>query len=146
MKKGKKKIRVSEIVSLVFGNWLLLACLVSAFFGWWAVFCPSGDQACLNSARYVGMLAMFGSGHSILLWLAFSIYAIITGDPSENRKTAALRFGLITSDTLIVIWLITLFIIPKNSFIFITFVCASLITADVLYVRTARSSLPKNKA
>lgn len=130
----QRKIRVSEVFSLIFGNTLLITCAISACWHWSYVFCSNYD--CQHSSSIYGWLAMLASILPFIPYPLFTIYAVASAKASEKARTDILLLCMLLVIALAIAWVIAEFI---GSFIassiIATLLCCVLIITDILYAR-----------
>lgn len=129
------KIRVPELFSLIFGNGLLVTCTFSLFWYWKYILCGKYDNGCHTAAILYAVLSAFVCILPLLLWVIFTIYAVVSNKKTDNRRTTALRFALFSMPCLLLVWIIAAFISSYALPITATLLCIILMIMDILYVR-----------
>lgn len=129
------KVRISEIFSLIFANWLLVSCTVFSYWCWKGVLCTKSDYGCQYFTGFKQFLSMIGCVLPLLLWLIFMIYAVVCDKELKNRRIGAFRFALLSLLCLLLVWIIIAFITSEAILIVATLLCLILVITDILYVR-----------
>lgn len=129
------KVRVSEVFSLIFGNSLLIAGAVYIYWGWKGALCAEGDYGCQNITVFSQFLSILGCVLPLVLWVIFTIYAVVSDKELENKRTDALCFSLLAALCLLLVWIITAFITGYAVLIVATLLCLILVITDILYAR-----------
>lgn len=128
-------VRVSEGLSMVFGNWLLVACVLSLCWYRGSTLCPERDISCFNNAAFFMVLSAFACVMPLLLWIIFTIYAVASNKEPGNKRIGALRFALIAMPCLFLVWAIAAFITDYQISVTAIALCLVLAVTDILYVR-----------
>lgn len=129
------KVRVSEAFSLVFGNWLLITCVFSLYWYWDSMSCPESAHGCATEALFYAVLSAFACIMPMLLWIIFTVYAVVSNKGTENKRMGALRFALVAMPCLLLSWGIAAFVTSYTILVVATLLCLVLIIIDILYVR-----------
>lgn len=137
----KSKVSTPEKVILVFSNWLLILCVLSAF-EWW-------DYWWYKAALEYGQTTRAGLAGSVLLlwcimpftcWIISLIWALIKTKSDARQRIWALALAPIVVVGLFPIWAALIFAVEWGIALALSFISVAIIISDVLFAKTLKSA------